>query len=291
MAENIRSPLVAGRFYPKDPDELMGLVQSYLDRAEDYRSECAEAAALGCMVPHAGYMFSGLVAGLTLGQIEIPQTVMLLGPSHTGKGAPLGLWPDGAWRTPLGDVPVDADGVARLVDISAGLSPGPAGLMQRDTSAHVGDHAIEVILPFLQTIRPDLEIIPLCVRAYSGEALPVLGKSIAAFISERAGQGRPVLLVTSSDMSHYLPHDEGKLADRMALEQIQRLDADGLFNVCARERISMCGFIPMSIMLHACNALGASRCCITAHTSSGITGKEYGAEMSSVVGYAGAIIN
>lgn len=291
MDARIRMPLVAGRFYPADPAELLGQAQSYLDRADDYRTECADSPALGCMVPHAGYMFSGLVAGLTLGQVEVPESVIILGPSHTGRGAGLALWPDGAWRTPLGDVPVDAAGVARLVDISAGLSSGPEALMRRDTAAHLGDHAIEVVLPFLQILQPNLSIIPLCVRAYSDEGLPTAGKALAAFIEERRAAGRRTLMVTSSDMSHYLPHDEGKLADRQALEQVQKLDGEGLFRVCARERISMCGFIPMSIMLHACKALGATRCCISAHTSSGITGKAYGAEMSSVVGYAGAIIN
>ena len=287
---NIRMPVVAGRFYPADPAELKGEVQSYLDKASAYRTECASSPVIGCMVPHAGYMFSGLVAGLTLGQIDLPETVLLLGPSHTGKGAGLALWPDGAWRTPLGDVPVDAQGVDRLVEISAEKSSGPASLLRRDTAAHIQDHAIEVVLPFLQVLQPKLKIIPLCIRAFSGEGLSVVGASIAAFVRERAAEGEPVLLVTSSDMSHYLPHDEGKLADRLALEQVKNLDAEGLFKVCALERISMCGFIPMSVMLHACGALGAMRCCITAHTSSGITGRAYGAEMSSVVGYAGAII-
>lgn len=291
MAGNLRMPLVAGRFYPADPAELLGEVRRYLDKAIDHRSECAEYPVLGCMVPHAGYVFSGLVAGLTLGQIEVPETVLILGPNHSGKGAGLALWPDGAWRTPLGDVPVDAAGVERLVDLSAEISSGPAALMRRDTAAHAPEHSIEVVLPFLQAMQPELSIIPLCVRAYSDEGLPVLGEVIARFVSERTAAGRPVLLLTSSDMSHYLPHDEGKLVDRMALDQIRKLDADGLFRVCAIERISMCGFVPMSIMLHACRALGASRCCITAHTSSGITGKAYGADMSSVVGYAGAIIN
>lgn len=290
MNARIRMPIVAGRFYPADPAELLGQARAYLDRADDYRTECAASPALGCMVPHAGYMFSGLVAGLTLGQVEVPETVIILGPSHTGKGAGLALWPDGVWRTPLGDVPVDSAGVDALVEISADLSSGPASLMTRDTAAHLGDHAIEVVLPFLQALQPDLSIIPLCVRAYSAEGLPVAGQALAAFVKERAGAGRRTLMVTSSDMSHYLPHDEGRLADRRALEQVQKLDAEGLFSVCALERISMCGFIPMSIMLHACNALGAERCCITAHTSSGITGRDYGADMSSVVGYAGAII-
>lgn len=291
MAANLRIPLVAGRFYPADPDALRGEVRRYLDKASDYRTECAGLPALGCMVPHAGYMFSGLVAGITLGQIPVPETVLIIGPNHTGKGAPLALWPDGSWRTPLGDVPVDAAGVDRLTDLSTELSSGPASLMRRDTAAHARDHAIEVVIPFLQVLQPNLSIIPLCASAYSDEGLPAVGRAIAGFARERAAAGRPVLLVTSSDMSHYLPHDEGKLVDRLALEQIQKLDAHGLFKVCAQERISMCGCVPMSIMLHACRELGASRCCLTAHTSSGITGKAYGAEMSSVVGYAGVIVN
>lgn len=291
MAANIRLPLVAGRFYTADSDELRGEVQGYLDKAASYRTECADLPAIGCMVPHAGYMFSGLVAGLTLGQIPVPETVLLLGPSHTGRGAGLSLWPGGAWRTPLGDVPVDSQAVDRLVDLSAELSPGPQTFMKRDTAAHLEDHALEVVLPFLQVMQPNLSIIPLSVRVCSAEGLPIVGEVMARFVRERSAAGRPVLLLTSSDMSHYLPHDEGKLVDRMALEQVSKLSPDGLFNVCAQKRISMCGFIPMTAMLYACRALGAHRCCITAHTSSGITGRDFGAGMDKVVGYAGAIIN
>lgn len=291
MLGNIRKAVVAGRFYPAEREQLLSEVNSYFAAAGNHRTECADYPVLGCMVPHAGYMFSGIVAGLTLGQIKVPETVLILSPNHTGRGANLSLWPDGAWRTPLGDVPVDSAGVERLVELSANKVSAPEYFMQRDTAAHTQDHAIEVILPFLQALQANLQIIPLCVRSVSPEAFSGLAESLGDFVRERNEAGNPVLLLTSSDMSHYLPHEEGKKLDRMALEQVARLDGRGLFKLCRLERISMCGFVPMSIMLEVCRSLGASRCCITAHTSSGVTGRDYGADMSSVVGYAGVIIN
>ncbi len=284
---SIRQPVVAGRFYPADSEALRQEVADYLAKAGEYRVECADKPALGCMAPHAGYMFSGMVAGLTLGQVPIPETVLLLAPSHTGAGPSLALWPGGAWRTPLGDVTVDEAGVERLL---AYAENGHTALFQASEAAHAGDHAIEVILPFLQVLRSDVKIIPLCVREYDLTRLRHAGEAIARLVKERQSGGG-MLLLSSSDMSHYLPHDQGKKQDLLALAQVQKLAPEGLFDVCLRHKISMCGFAPTTLMLYACKALGAERCCITAHTSSGVTGRAYGAGMDSVVGYAGAIIN
>lgn len=285
----IRNPAVAGRFYTDDPENLRQELRGYLDKSADYLTECAGRPAIGCMVPHAGYVFSGMVAGLTLGQIAVPAKVLVLAPSHTGYGPQLSLWPEGVWRTPLGDVPVDSKGVDFLVNYTD--EAGKSGLFEKDTTAHLKDHAIEVVLPFLQAINPDIEIIPLCVRLYNPDALRQAGLALAALVKKYQKAGENLLLLTSSDMSHYLPHDEGKKQDRLALEKIQKLDPSGLFNVCAINKISMCGFAPMALMLFACNGLGATRCCLAAHTSSGITGQAFGASMDSVVGYAGAIIS
>ena len=274
--ENLRPPVVAGKFYPANPVELRETVQACMKPTEE------PTEALACMLPHAGYIFSGAVAGLTLGQIRLPATALLIGPNHSGRGPELSLWPGGAWRTPLGDVPVDADGTQSL------LRKEP--LFQADCQAHRLEHSLEVLLPFLQLFRPDLKILALCVRSHNLATLDRAGQAIASLVRERREEGEAPLLITSTDMSHYLPHDQGRKLDALALEQVEKLDPQGLFQVCVYNKISMCGFTAMTLMLFACRGLGASSCRITAHTNSGITGRAYGAGLNSVVGYAGAII-
>ena len=279
----IRAPVAAGRFYAADPAGLRREAGAWLEEAPGSGSGGTEA--LACMLPHAGYVFSGRVAGNTLGRISRKAAVLLLGPNHSGRGAALALWPDGAWRTPLGDAPVDKAGVDSL---AAWPSPG---LFTLDTAAHAGEHSLEVLLPFFMLWRDPVRIIPLCVREYNLERLREAGLAVASLARERREAGDPLLLAASSDMSHYLPHEEGRRQDLLALEQVLALDPEGLFRVCVSKKISMCGFAPMTILLYACKALGASRAEVTAHTSSGITGKKYGAKLDSVVGYAGVIIS
>ncbi|MDR2503479.1 MAG: AmmeMemoRadiSam system protein B [Deltaproteobacteria bacterium] len=279
MSEPARLPVAAGKFYTAKAAALRSELEVFLGQAG------LEQPALGCMLPHAGYVFSGKVAGLTLARVAVPETVILLGPNHTGLGPSLSLWPGGHWHTPLGNVPVDGEGVESLMN-----SPEGAGLFTADTSAHLREHSLEVILPFLQMRREKLRIIPLCVCEYNLDKLARAGRALAALARSLREAGRASLLLTSSDMSHYLPHEQGQKLDRLALEQIEKLDPEGLFQVCVREKISMCGFAPMTMMLCACRELGAARCHTVAHTSSGITGRAYGADMRSVVGYAGAVI-
>jgi AmmeMemoRadiSam system protein B len=187
-------------------------------------------------------------------------------------------------------VPVDKEGAERLLAWQVPDEKSGGSLFTPDRTAHLREHSLEVLLPFLQMQSPSPGIIPLCVREYNPERLKEAGAAVAALVRSRQEQGKTLLLVTSSDMSHYLPHEEGKKQDLLALEQILNLSPEGLFQICVRKKISMCGFAAMTIMLHACKALGATRCCLTAHTSSGVTGKKYGAGMESVVGYAGVLI-
>lgn len=279
----IRRPVVAGRFYSGDAAELRAQVSGYMAEAAKHFSPCAGKIPLGVMLPHAGHMFSGIVDGITIGQTELPRRLVLLAPSHTGRGARLAVWPAGAWRTPLGDLPVDEDLAIKLLG-------APASPFTADVQAHLQDHALEVLLPFIQIKRPDAAILPVCIREYNFSVLKDAGLLLADIISRERSAGQDVCMIASSDMSHYLPHDEGQRKDRMALAPLEAMDAEALFRVVRQNEISMCGFAPVCMMLVACKALGATSCCITVHTSSGVTGKDLGAGMDSVVGYAGAII-
>jgi AmmeMemoRadiSam system protein B len=277
-----RPAVAAGRFYPGDEAELRPAVRAFLDAAAQYPADCGGKKMLAAMVPHAGYVFSGALAGLTLARAALEDTVVILAPNHTGRGQRLAVWNGGAWLTPLGAVPVDRELAAALTEADGGFSP--------DEAAHQSDHAIEVVLPFIQVLRPAARIVPVCVGGGSFDALRAAGSALAAILRGRADAGRPVSLVVSSDMSHYLPHETAVAQDGLALEKIRVLDPEGLYATVRVHKISMCGALPMTMAMVTCRALGAQKACVTAYATSGQTGRAYGADMKKVVGYAGALI-
>jgi hypothetical protein len=267
-----RDPAVAGRFYPADPRRLAADVGLLLHERPDGAEPAARRKAFAILSPHAGYVFSGGVAGATWGAVEVPDRVILLCPNHTGAGAPVALWPDGGWRTPLGRVPVDEELSAELLR---------SGQCVADREAHLLEHALEVQLPFLQVSRADVAIAALCLSRLPFDRCEALGRAVAA-----AARARGALVVASSDMSHYLPARVARERDRLALEPLLALDARGLHRIVERERISMCGFVPAAVMLVAARELGATAASLIRYRTSGdVTGDD-----SSVVGYAGAVV-
>jgi AmmeMemoRadiSam system protein B len=263
-----RDPAVAGSFYPGRRATLEREVAALLELP----AGAAPTAATGVVAPHAGYVYSGAVAGATYARVAVPARAVVLCPNHTGLGARLSLWPDGAWRTPLGDVPVDAALTAAL---------GACPLVEEDRAAHRREHAAEVQLPFLQALRPDVRIAVLCLGPLSGVEAERLGEGIAGAL-----RSIPALLVASSDMSHYVAAAQARRLDRLAIERILALDAAGLHRVVHQEGISMCGVVPVTVMLAAARALGARAAELVRYATSGdVTGDD-----RSVVGYAGAIV-
>jgi AmmeMemoRadiSam system protein B len=261
-----REPAVAGRFYPADTARLARDVAALLGPAQP------DAPALGILAPHAGYVFSGAVAGATYARVAVPERAVVLCPNHTGLGARVALWPGGAWTTPLGSVPID-DG------LTAALRACP--LVEVDRLAHLREHALEVQLPFLQVRRPGIAIAALCLGPLSAREAEALGRAVAAAV-----RGRPALIVASSDMSHYVAEAVAREKDGHALERILDLDAHGLHATVRREDISMCGVVPATVMLAAARELGAREATVVRYATSGdVTG-----DRDSVVGYAGAIV-
>jgi len=263
-----RETAVAGRFYPSQPQRLAADVARLLAPEEP----TAPRRALGLLSPHAGYVFSGPVAGATWAAAEVPERVILLCPNHTGLGAPVSLWPEGAWRTPLGLSALDGPLTAALLR---------SGLVTPDRAAHLAEHAIEVQLPFLQARRPGARIAALCLSRLPFARCQALGEALAAAV-----RAEGALLVASSDMSHYVPAEVARERDRLALDRLLALDPRGLHEVVERERISMCGVIPATVMLCAALELGATSARLTGYATSGdATGDD-----RSVVGYAGALV-
>ena len=235
---------------------------------------------IGVVAPHAGYIYSGPTAARAFSHVAIPGLVIILAPNHTGvSGARSGisLWEAGAFRTPLGDVPVDADAANALREISDSL-------VEIDHTAHEHEHAIEVELPFLQMLRADVRIVPLVIAWDAWEPARRLGDILAKLVT---AAGEPALLLASSDLSHYEPAEISEQKDARALEAVTALDGEELLARCKRERISMCGRAPAATVLAAARDLGGTRAEVVDYRHSGwVSG-----DNARVVGYAGVVIS
>ena len=250
----IRHPAVAGRFYPLDPEVLRGEVRDYLTQPQKERP----IRSLGCLAPHAGYMYSGHVAGAVFAALEIPELCLVLCPNHTGVGRPLAIVSEGAWETPLGDVPIAGALAAALMQ--------RCPLLEEDSAAHRNEHAAEVELPFLQSLQPNLKFVPIALGTSQFELLEQLGIAIADVI---AAQSSPVLIVASSDMNHYESDAITRVKDHSAIEPLLRLDAHALHEVVTQQHVTMCGFGPAVAMLTATKKLGASSAELVKYATSG----------------------
>ncbi|HEX9282819.1 MAG TPA: AmmeMemoRadiSam system protein B [Gemmatimonadales bacterium] len=279
----MRAPAVSGRFYPGTRPQLERVVRELLAAVPDVRPPPAPARA--AVAPHAGYVYSGLTAAHVFARLDVPPVVVILAPNHTGVcRAPGGasLWEAGAFRTPLGDVPVDEP----LADALLRASP----LVGLDHAAHAQEHAVEVELPFLQARRADVRIVPLVLAWDAWEGCEALGRVLAALVGRWPER---VLLLASSDLNHYEPASVNERKDRRALEALAALDGAELLARCRRERISMCGRAPAATVLAATRALGeaggaggAARAEVVHYSHSGmVTGDD-----DAVVGYGGVVI-
>lgn len=270
---SIRLPAVAGRFYPGDPNDLRAEARSYLSKGPSAESS---RQAIGCLAPHAGYAYSGHVAGAVFARVNIPHLCIVLCPNHTGVGRALAVMSEGAWKTPLGEVPIDTDLAHALKQRFPSL--------QEDASAHRNEHAAEVELPFMQLRRQDLNFVPIALGTGNFEVLEQLGKALADVI---ISQKDPVLIVASSDMNHYESDMITRAKDGRAIERILALDAQGLFDVVTKEDISMCGFGPAVAMLTAAKQLGANSAELVKYATSG----DISGDRDMVVGYAGVVVS
>jgi AmmeMemoRadiSam system protein B len=265
----VRHPAVAGQFYPREAAALRRDIASYL------LPEAHPERALGCVVPHAGYMYSGHVAGAVYSHIEIPRTCVLLCPNHTGVGRPLSMMAEGTWETPLGQVSIDVDLAASFRD--------QCSILYDDPYAHRSEHAIEVQIPFLQARRSDFRFVPITVGTSHLEDLETLGRAIGEAL---AAHGEPALVLASSDMNHYESDQITRLKDHKAIERLLALDPLGLYDVVMNEDISMCGYGPAIAMLIATRRLGATRAELIRYATSG----DVSGDRRMVVGYAGVVV-
>lgn len=265
----IRPAAVAGRFYPADAAMLLRQIDGCVSVAPQ------KVRARGCIVPHAGYVYSGHVAGVVYGTLDLPSRFILLGPRHYPHGERLAILSEGAWTTPLGDAKIDAP----LADALKGAFP----LLREDAVAHSTEHSLEVQLPFLQRIARDFTFVPIVIGTDRFDALEMLGRAVAQVVRE---QKEAVLIVASSDMNHRESDAITRVKDRKAIDAILALDARELYDTVRRENITMCGYGPAVAMLTAARELGSTSAELLQYATSG----DVNGDHEDVVGYAGIIV-
>jgi hypothetical protein len=265
----IRRSAVAGTFYPGTRERLRLALQDLMPAA------APRQPALGLVVPHAGYLYSGKVAGAVYGRVEFPEVFVILGPNHTGLGAGAAIMTSGEWETPLGRVPIDT-AVARAI-------LGESAVLEEDPLGHAREHSIEVQLPFLQYFDIPFTFVPISLFSHELVACQAVGRAIANGVR---ASGKRTVFVASTDMSHYVSRKEASAKDRKAIDAILALDPDGLHRVVLREGISMCGFHAATAMLVAAKALGGTAAELILYTDSG----EVTRDTAQVVAYAGLIV-
>ena len=272
----VRAAAVAGRFYPAAAAELDRQVAGLL-RAAGGR---APGRACAVMAPHAGYVYSGGVAGKVFAAVEVPARVILLGPNHTGRGPRLSVMAGGAWQVPGARVPVDEELATAILDASS--------LAEADRSAHEHEHSLEVEVPFLLARQPGLRIAPVVLGRLSAREAVGFGEALHRAVTRvrAAHAGADVLVVASSDMSHYLPDEIARRVDRTALAPLLAFDPEGLYRTVAEHDISMCGVVPATAMLAYARRAGAGQPELLAYATSA----EASGDKSRVVGYAGVVL-
>jgi len=265
----VRPPAVAGLFYPSDPRELALQVDEYC------RNGGQKIAARACVAPHAGYPYSGRVAGAVYASLEIPAQCILLGPRHFPQGQPMAILTEGSFSTPFGEAQIDAALAAELARACPQL--------REDSVAHAREHSLEVQLPFLQRLRMDFRFVPVVLATDRYGAIEELGHAVAHVV---AAQKEPVLIIASSDMNHYESDAVTRVKDQKAIARILALDPRGLYDTVRSEGITMCGYAATVAMLVAARELGAQEAALIRYaTSADVTG-----ERERVVGYAGVVV-
>jgi len=266
----LRQPAAANRFYPGSPRAIDEVILGFLDKNELPKQE---AKAIVC--PHAGYIYSGELACKTIASTLIPETVIILGPNHHGMGDAVSL-STLDWDMPQGQVSMDRSFSQALLNAS--------NLITEDDQAHRFEHSLEVQIPILQTFQQNLKLVPLVVSQISYRTCEEIGAAIAQTIKMT---GTTPLILASTDMSHYESRESASAKDKLALDMIEALDPAGLYQTVTANRISMCGYIPVTIALVTAKLLGATQAKMTGYTDSGYTS----GDTAQVVGYAGFIIS
>ena len=266
----IRKPVVSGQFYPANPKELKGLIESFTPHDK------AKLSAKAIILPHAGYVYSGKVAVTTVSKILPKKRIIILGPNHSGQGEDFALYSQGAWEIPFGTIPIDEPCAQAILKKS--------NYIKEDSLGHAYEHSIEVELPILYHFLGDFQFVPIACQQAALETYQALGSEIYEAIK---GFKEEILLVASSDMTHYEADQTARKKDRFAIEAIVNLSEEDLIHAVRKDNITMCGIAPVAILLSCVKLLGAKKAQVAMYQTSADASGDY----TSVVGYAGIIIS
>lgn len=278
----IRHPYHSGSFYPERREELLSAIRNSflhpLGPGQLPAERSSQRLSYAYLMPHVGYMYSGPVAAHAyyhLSRERVPETVILVGPNHTGLGLAVSVFPKGIWRTPLGDVEVDEE-VVKFVSAFSGIAAP-------DTKAHIYEHSLEVQLPFLQFVLSDrFKIVPITVMAQ----VPSISRALAeAVMRVREEVGIDAVVVATSDLNHYEPHEVALRKDPLVLEEFLKPDPEGVFRAVEEHGVSACGPAAMAMLAHMAKIVGTRPRILSHATSGDVTG-----EKEWVVGYASAMV-
>ncbi len=274
----IRRPTQAGAFYEGNAESLKKQIEDcFLHKFGPGKiPEVVEAGTrkiVGLVCPHAGYMFSGSVAVHAYYELALdgtPEVFVIFGPNHTGYGSALAVMNEGVWRTPLGDVEIDSETANQIVRESR--------IVDVDDSAHRFEHSIEVQLPFLQYLYGSkFKIVPICFLMQDLSSAREVGQAVAKVLADKNA-----VIIASSDMTHYEPHERAAKKDRLALEAVEAMDEAKFYSIIETQRVSACGYGPIAALITAAKILGAKEAKLLCYKTSGDVIGDY----SSVVGYA-----
>lgn len=266
----VREPKFANKFYPEKPKALISMLQDLYNRVEFSHKKIR---AKGILLPHAAYHYSGQVAMSVLKCIEIPENIIIVAPNHNGLGEDVNIITEGRFITPIGDVSINSD-IAK--DITKNIPE-----VQEDIKSHLIEHSIEVQLPLLKYLRNDIRIVPILIKKLSSEKLTKLISDFINFLNNNIITD--ILLISSSDLSHYEVYEETIRKDKLLLKHIEQMDIYGLKKVIDEEKISMCGYECTALNIELCRALGATQGIIKRYDTSSSNDANY----ENVVGYAG----
>jgi AmmeMemoRadiSam system protein B len=273
MATTVRTAAVAGTWYPGSAAALSAEVDRHLDAA----GEVSVPGRLVALVsPHAGLRYSGPVAAYGYGLLRgrSPLTAVLVGPSHRVAFEGVAVHAHGAWETPMGRVPIDEDLAAALVDSGSTVFD--------DAAVHREEHSLEIQMPFLQRLVPQLRVVPAMMGQQSRGQVDALSEALAAAVKDR----EDVVLVASSDLSHYHPAEVANQEDAVVVEQVGEFDDEGLMSRLESHENVACGGGPVVAVMKAARSLGADRATVLRYADSG----DAGGGKEQVVGYLSAAL-
>jgi AmmeMemoRadiSam system protein B len=266
---NERKMLYAGSWYPIKEKHIV----EYLPEKREKED------IISCVVPHAGWIYSGRTAGKVFSRIKRGDVFIIISPNHNGLGSSSSIMCMGSWETPLGHVKIETPLAEMILQKSEVLIADPV--------AHSREHAIEVQLPFIKYLFPEAKIVPITMYDYDVEVCKEIASAISLSVTEYTKkENKKVILVASSDMTHYEPQENAEKKDNLALDKILNLDGEGLLKVVSEKHITMCGSGPVATVLFASVSIGAKKAYLVEYTTSGKVSGDY----ESVVGYAGVII-